>query len=349
MSTPRKYNKDPITKNGGKYGYDALMKYVADNNIELVGEYTISNTNRDKKIQGKCLNCGELFAKSFRTIVEKAGAHCHSCSVHNGTIKLKNTFVSKFGEGKDNAQKIEEFKEKSRNTCKEIYGFEYAQSNPEIHAKSVATSIANNDGEHHFQTEKFKKECAETHERIRGVNHPSKDPAVIEKRKVNYAAKHNGIRHHFSNPETQQDIANTLFKKHGVYHPMHSQAIISKWKANSFRKKEHFSKSGRLYVCQGYEPFMIDYLIESGINEDDIITEDIPLIEWYDKEGKKHQHIVDILIKSENKCIEVKAQYIINLQKEENVRAKQAYGKMAGYNYEVWIFNGKGEVVETWV
>ena len=57
----------------------------------------------------------------------------------------------------------------------------------------------------------------------------------------------------------------------------------------------------------------------------------------------KHRHFVDIFIPSQNKCIEVKSTWTYQLK---NVLLKKQAGKQLGYNYEIWIYNSKGEKVE---
>ncbi len=64
---------------------------------------------------------------------------------------------------------------------------------------------------------------------------------------------------------------------------------------------------------------------------------------WYnDVNGKKHKHYVDIFIPSQNRCIEVKSTWTIQKMKD-NIFLKQQAAKELGYNYEIWIYNSKGE------
>ena len=81
------------------------------------------------------------------------------------------------------------------------------------------------------------------------------------------------------------------------------------------------------------------------VNEDNIITGyyGVPEIWYYDNNGIKRRHYVDIFIPSQNKCIEVKSTWTFQLK---NVLLKQYYGKKLGYNYEIWVYNTKGYKVE---
>jgi hypothetical protein len=60
---------------------------------------------------------------------------------------------------------------------------------------------------------------------------------------------------------------------------------------------------------------------------------------------KKHRHYVDIFIKSQNRCIEIKSVWTAQ-KKKDNIFLKQNAGKELGYKYEIWVYNGKGIRVE---
>jgi hypothetical protein len=80
------------------------------------------------------------------------------------------------------------------------------------------------------------------------------------------------------------------------------------------------------------------------INENDIITgcKNVPTI-WYDDlQGKKHRHFVDIFIPSQNKCVEIKSSWTV---KKEIVFLKQTAAKELGYNYEIWVYDEKGNII----
>jgi len=57
------------------------------------------------------------------------------------------------------------------------------------------------------------------------------------------------------------------------------------------------------------------------------------------------KHYVDIFIKSENKCIEVKSTWTAE-KKKDNIFLKQNAAKDLGYKYEIWVYDGKGVRVE---
>lgn len=114
------------------------------------------------------------------------------------------------------------------------------------------------------------------------------------------------------------------------------------------RTKEYEFPSGKKIQVQGYEAFAIDELLgEHGIVEEDIITEigKVPEIWYYDTEGKKHRHFVDIHVVSQNKCIEVKSTWT-SMMNPDKIFAKQKAAKEYGLKYEIWIYDHKQNKIE---
>lgn len=54
---------------------------------------------------------------------------------------------------------------------------------------------------------------------------------------------------------------------------------------------------------------------------------------------------MDIYIPSQNRCIEVKSIWTAEKSKH-NIFLKQEAAKQLGYNYEIWVYNAKKELVE---
>lgn len=119
---------------------------------------------------------------------------------------------------------------------------------------------------------------------------------------------------------------------------------------NAYNKKQYTLPSGKVIYIQGYENFMLDYLLSvQKIHEDDIVTKrnDVPEIWLNDKNGKRRRHYVDFYIKSQNRCVEVKSRF--TNQEKNNVFEKQKAAKDLGLRYEIWIFNKSGELLEKYI
>jgi hypothetical protein len=175
-------------------------------------------------------------------------------------------------------------------------------------------------------------------------------PHVKEKLKQSILNKYN-VEYPFQSKKYQEIFKNKCLQKYGVENPQQVPEIAEKASKNSYRKKIYILPSGKELICQGYEPFALEKLIkEENITEEDIATgcKNVPQI-WYDDEnGKKHRHYVDIFIPSQNRCIEVKSTWTAE-KKKDNIFLKQSAGKRAGYLYEIWVYNAKGEKVECYM
>jgi len=114
-------------------------------------------------------------------------------------------------------------------------------------------------------------------------------------------------------------------------------------------KKKYIFPSGKEISYQGYEPFALNELVNI-FDENDILTgtKNVPTIWYNDENGKKHRHYVDIFIPSKNKCIEIKSPWTIKIIKS-NIFIKQTAAKELGYEYEIWVYDCKGNKVDTYL
>jgi hypothetical protein len=157
-----------------------------------------------------------------------------------------------------------------------------------------------------------------------------------------------GVEHASQYGECKEKSKQTCLSKYGVEHPNQNIEIMEKNSKNAYKLKEYTFPSGQIVKVQGTEPIALDYLIEQElIHENDIVVgvKNVPTIWYFDESGKKHRHYVDIFIPSKNLCIECKSTWTFN-KKEDNIFLKQNAAKELGYNYEIWVYDGKGKLVE---
>jgi hypothetical protein len=179
-----------------------------------------------------------------------------------------------------------------------------------------------------------------------GVENPSQNKDVHMK-KENTMMKNYGTKYLFQNKEQYNIFRNNFLLKHGVENPSQVPEIAEKQNKRGFQIKEYILPSGKKLTYQGYEHFVLDKLInENKIDEKDIETSKKTVPElWYDYEGKRKRHFVDIYIKSRKICIEVKS--IWTLKKHyDKVFAKQKFAKKQGYRYYILVVSSKGEILE---
>lgn len=213
---------------------------------------------------------------------------------------------------------------KARKTILERYGVSNISQLEEIKNKKKETTLKNYGVEHNSQSEVIKNKKIQTCINNLGVEHPQQSQKVRSKTKENFLINY------------------------GVEYPLQSEEIMEKAFTKSYNIKTFKLKSGKEIKCQGYEPFALNE-ISNYTNENDVITgaKNVPKIWYYDASNKKHKHYVDIYIPSKNKCIEVKSTWTIK-QTNGNIFLKQNAAKELGYEYEIWVYDKKGNKVETY-
>jgi len=160
---------------------------------------------------------------------------------------------------------------------------------------------------------------------------------VKDKIKSTYHKKFGG--HPKQTVEVQEKWKATCLKKYGG-HPNQNKEVQIKSEATSYHYKDYMLPSGNLVKYQGYENLALDELVQTYEEEDlGIGRSNIPSID-YSIDDKKHVYFPDFFIKSENKIIEVKSEWTIQL-KRGNIEEKAQATIKAGYKYEIWIYNDK--------
>ena len=302
----------PKSLGSPKFSYNkvTLHEYCKNNNIIITNDIG-NKINRDTKIEGNCTNipCVNKFYKTLRALLDNNG-YCKLCiQEKNNSERSKTLHISN---------------KKQKETCMKKYG---------------VNSF--------FETDIFKNKAKETWTSKYGCDNPIKSTLIKEMRNKQFKQKY-GVE----NPSQLESIREikkiNCLEKYGVEYPQQVPEIAEKSAKNSYRKKIYILPSGKELICQGYEPFALEKLIkEENITEEDIVTgcKNVPQI-WYDDEQcKKHRHYVDIFIPSQNRCIEVKSTWTAE-KKKDNIYLKQNAAKELGYQYEIWIFNAKKELLE---
>lgn len=196
------------------------------------------------------------------------------------------------------------------------------------------------------------KECSLKEHAIRGKNTCLEKYGVknagmlqenIDKMNETWFGKYGG--HPKRNKEVQEKWKETCLEKYGG-HPNQNKDVQAKSEATSYHYKEYMMPSGNVVKYQGYENLALDELIHMYDEEDIIIGRThIPIIDYYIN-NVKHVYFPDFFIKSENKIIEVKSEWTVQL-KRGNIEEKASATIKAGYKYEIWIYSDKKIKVAT--
>ena len=302
-------------RNKELYNRANLDLSIQKDNATLIGNPT--KITRFGIIEFIC-NCGVPYKKKAYSIMMTSGAFCKKCSTLNANTKSKKTFIEKYNV--ECALQNPAVKEKMKKTMMKNYGVVHALQNKKLKEKAKNTTLERFGTEYASQSESFRNNVKHTCIIKYGVDNPNKVLEIRDK------------------------IKNTCIERYGVENAAQSQEIMEKTQKNAKKYKEYKMPSGTIRKVQGYEPFALDELVKTYI-EEDIISDrkDIPRIS-YKIGDKQRYYFPDIYIQSKNKIIEVKSSWTYKC-KEDNIQEKAEATKKAGYGYEVWIYDSKGNKI----
>lgn len=209
----------------------------------------------------------------------------------------------------------------------------------EIQEKRIETTMDRYGVDHVFKTNQFVEKSKQTNLERYGVENYTQSPDYIVKSKQTKLKKYGDAC--YNNRTKSRE---TCLERYGVEHHNQNPEIFYKAQKTAYTSKEYGLPSGKKIFLQGFEPFAMDILLEL-YDENDLRTgkKDVPKI-WYKYEGKKHIYYPDILIKSENRLIEVKSTYTMSVDEFEIIKKCEAAAKL-GYDIEVWVIDKDGSIV----
>lgn len=243
-----------------------LKHYCDENGITLLETYNKCNRDtviNGKCIEPECTN---NFSKKFNAIIKSTGAYCVNCTKKHKVEKSKKTNIERYGTDNpmkskeinkksretlkkkiaENPQMTEEIKkkkeqtnmerhgvahpfnsEKSRQTCREKYGHDYATQSEEMKEKSRKTCIENFGVEYSMQSEEVKEKSRKTCMEKYGVDNAYKSEEIKEKiKKTNYE------RYGTTNPMELQKFKDKFKQSHkdkyGVEYPIQHEEFRKK-------------------------------------------------------------------------------------------------------------------------
>lgn len=305
----------------------------------------------------------EYREKAVKTNIKKYGFDNPTKS-EEVKLKMKKTNLNKYGV--EFYMQTDEYKERVLKTNLEKYGVDNPSKNEEVKKQIKETKFERYGNENYTNPEKNKLTNLERH----GVEFISQLDWVKDKVKETNLEKY-GVEYYSQTNEFKERIVATMLEKYGVSngllletsierakqkmlelygceHGFQSLEILNKiTKTNRYRIKEYKFPSGRIDKVLGYEPHMLDILLNEGIEENDILTNfDCPIIKWFDYEEKEHKHIPDIFIKSKNTIIEVKSEYTSGKEFIETILLKKQYAEFEGFIYKIIVIDKKTRKVK---
>lgn len=263
---------------------------------------------------------------------------CEVCGGETKFIGVKNGFRSTCSvKCSANNKKV---KDKIKSTCISRYGCHFTQT--QEHKQLLISRYGIKPGS--FGTQEHKNKIFEKY----GVDNVFKSDKIKDKIKKTLMDRY-GVDNPQRCARIQSQTKNTNLIRYGVEYPIQNSAIFDKCMRNQlqsrYKLKTMTLPSGKIISYQGYENYVIKYLLESEIDENDLALErtNIPVI-TYDFDGKQHRYYPDIFVKSKNMLIEVKSVYTFDREIDKNF-SKQRASKEAGFHHIIIVWDIKNNCI----
>jgi predicted Zn-ribbon and HTH transcriptional regulator len=331
----KKKAEETIKKNhGGKH-------HMQTEEVKEKTRKTCMDTYKDT-----CMFRTEHFKnKSKETMLDRHRAE-HALQVEKFKKKMVNTMLDRHGA--EHATQVERFKDKMLETNLKNHGGVHSSKSPEVEEKRRQTMLKNHGVEHASKSPEVEEKRRQTMLKNHGVEHPGQSPVILKKMLETNLKNHGGV-HSSKSPDVEEKRRQTCQQRYKCDNPCQNQDIADRASKNSYKLKTYTFPSGNSRKYQGYENLAINELLILGYKENDIISEtaNVPQIQYIKPDNKAGYHYVDIYIKSENRCVEVKSTWTFE-KKKEITFLKQKGAKEMGMKYEIWVYDGKGKRVQTY-
>jgi glutathione peroxidase-family protein/DNA-directed RNA polymerase subunit RPC12/RpoP len=309
--------------------------------------------NKDKMFY-TCSNCNKEAHVSLSEF--KRGRRCEQC--RRERAEVTNTEIY----GAPNPFQSEEIKEKIKETKIAKYGVDHHMKVPEILQKAKDTNMEKYGHAFSFHSkesfEKIRKTCIERY----GYAFPLQSKEIQEKIHTTCMSRYGmplyeylqseecrvkadetcmsrygmPLYEYMQTEECREKSRETCMERYGVEYPMQNEEIFNKMLESS-NPKEYVFPSGRIELCQGYEPMCFDLLLKDGYKEDDLVVGYKGRVEiWYDNPdtGNRSRYFPDGFILSDNAILEVKSEYYFMKEYDKNI-AKFKAATAIGLNVHV--------------
>jgi len=330
-------------------------------NQECEKKFTITLRNLLKKDNRLCWNCflksEEVGQKKKQTCLKNLGVD-HPAKSEDVKKKMRETCMKNLGVenpsqsdevkqkmketcmknlGVDHPFKSDEVKKKWRESCLENLGVDNPSKSDDVKKKKKETCLKNLGVDHPFKSEDVKKKKKETWLENLGVDNPFKSDEVKKKKKET-CLKNLGVDHPSKSEEVKRKMKETCLETYDCPYPMQNPEIFEKQQKNARKFKKMRLPSGKEVSYQGYEGWVINYLLNSGFQEEDIGLgrKEIPSFWYKNQKGEKHKYYPDIFLKSQNTIIEVKSEYTFQ-HDEDKINACRQVIENSGYKFQVWV------------
>ena len=165
------------------------------------------------------------------------------------------------------------------------------------------------------------------------------------KKKINDTHLINYGDHPKRTADVQKKWVATCLERYGG-HPNQNAEVQAKSEKSSFAYKDYMMPSGTIVKYQGYENLALDELVKLYDEEDIKVGRSLVPTITYHIDDVKHVYFPDFYIKSENKIIEVKSEWTLQLYRA-HIEEKAKATIHSGYKFEIWVYDRNKKKLDT--
>jgi hypothetical protein len=170
--------------------YYRYKGYDAKSNEKIIVKVSDLQTTSKTKINVMCDKCGNKKTMEYRRYLKSLNnGGYYTCSSKCSLEKIKQTNLKNYG--KESTFQVEEFKNKSKQTCLENNGVEHPLKSNIIKNKLKQTNLKNYGKESTFQVDELKNKSKQTCLDIYGVEYANQSEFIKEKIKKTNLIKYN--------------------------------------------------------------------------------------------------------------------------------------------------------------
>jgi hypothetical protein len=209
--------------------------------------------------------------------------------------------------------------------------------NPEILDKARQTHLRNHGKENPFSTEEVKNMIKQTNIERYGYENVSHN-SQVKLKKEKTLLKNYGVRNPQQSSTIRKKTQETCLLKYGTIYPLQNSEIARKTFQHGVQKRNYILPSGKMVKLAGYEAFVLDELLQTGLQERDFDFQFEKLTPvWYlDPSGKKRRYYPDFFVPRLNWIIEVKSIYTYEKERATNL-AKFRECRAQGFAFNLLI------------
>lgn len=256
----------------------------------------------------------------------------------------QTSLITKYGV--ENVSQLQTVKDKKAQTTFEHLGVTNPAQSTKVQRRMRRTMRKRYGVDNPSQSDELKERRRKTMQERFGVDNAFQSTELMEA----YAHRlynEYGVRHHTQIPGWSEQRAAKYFKEHGVRHHMHIPEIVEKV-ITAARTPKTIELQGRRFVCLGYEPQFLDYLVNKlGVKASDIETSLSILPHFKYWQGKRY-YFPDIMFtyKGRHHLVEIKSEWTVTLKyTRAKFRAAQKWCKANNYTYSLVVMNNEGDIL----